>query len=75
MYYDLNLAGDKQDALVQRERAAMAVRLGYDCLATSHQAADRLTERDRRAMPPRAQPFWSPTLFHRQRLRLCPAIG
>jgi hypothetical protein len=51
MYYDLNLAGDKQDALVHRERAAMAVRLGYDCLATSHQAADRLTERDRCAKP------------------------
>ncbi|KAK9840602.1 hypothetical protein WJX81_003932 [Elliptochloris bilobata] len=47
MFYDLNLSGDESDAFLQRERLAMAVRLGYDCLATNHQAADRLAESDR----------------------------
>ena len=47
MFYDLNLAGDTGDAFLQRERVAMAVRLGFDCLATNHQATDRLTEQDR----------------------------
>lgn len=47
MYYDLNLSGDKDDVFLQRERAAMAVRLGYDCMAVAHQTTDRLTDRDR----------------------------
>ena len=47
MFYDLNLAGDTGDAFLQRERVTMAVRLGFDCLATNHQASDRLTEQDR----------------------------
>ena len=47
MFCDLNLAGDTGDAFLQRKRVAMAVRLGFDCLATNHQATDRLTEQDR----------------------------
>ena len=47
MFYDLNLSGDTGNAFLQRERIAMAVRLGYDCLATNHQASDRLSESDR----------------------------
>lgn len=47
MFYDLNLAGDTGHAFLQRERVAMAVRLGFDCVATNHQASDRLSESDR----------------------------
>ena len=47
MYYDLNLSGDKDDVFLRRERAAMAVRLGYDCMAVAHQTTDRLADRDR----------------------------
>ena len=47
MFYDLCLQGDEPDAFLQRDRAAMAVRLGYDCVATSHTAADRLVDKDR----------------------------
>lgn len=47
MFYDLCLHADDLDAFLQRDRAAMAVRLGYDCVATSHTAANRLVDKDR----------------------------
>lgn len=46
-FHDLGLQGDDADAFVHRERLAMAIRLGYDCVATSHQATERLTDKDR----------------------------
>lgn len=47
MYYDLGLQGDESEAFLQRDRLATAVRLGYDCVAIAHQAADRLSDKDR----------------------------
>lgn len=49
MFYDLGLQGDEAEAFLQRDRVAMAVRLGHDCVATAHQAADRLSEKDKYA--------------------------
>lgn len=47
MFYDLGLPGDDAEAFVHRERVATALRLGYDAVATAHQATDRLTDKDR----------------------------
>ena len=47
MFYDLCLQGGDVDAFLQRDRVAMAVRLGYDCVATSHTVIDRLIDKDR----------------------------
>lgn len=47
MFYDLCLQGDEVDAFLLRDRVAMAVRLGFDCVATSHAVNDRLVDRDR----------------------------
>ncbi|KAK9807879.1 hypothetical protein WJX72_011994 [[Myrmecia] bisecta] len=44
--------GASSDVYLQRERMAMAVRLGYDCVAVAHQAKDRLTEQDRCSIEP-----------------------
>jgi hypothetical protein len=62
-FYDLGLQGDDADAFVHRERLAMAVRLGYDCVATSHQASERLTDKDRQGLPlprPLYISYWYP---------------
>jgi hypothetical protein len=47
MFYDLGLLGDDAEAFVHRERVATAIRLGYDAVATAHQATERLTDKDR----------------------------
>ncbi|KAK9918607.1 hypothetical protein WJX75_005327 [Coccomyxa subellipsoidea] len=52
MFYDLCLQGDDVDAFLQRDRVAMAVRLGFDCVATSHAVNDRLVDRDRCTQQP-----------------------
>ena len=38
MFYDLALGEDKDDAFSARDRMAMAVRLGYDCVAVVHRS-------------------------------------
>ena len=47
MFYDLCLQGDDIDSFLQRDRVAMAVRLGIDCVATAHIVNERLIDKDR----------------------------
>ncbi len=49
MFCDLNLPRIDGDPHLARERVAMAVQLGWSGVATTHAAADRLTEKDRQA--------------------------
>ena len=46
MFYDLGLA-EGAGGLNQRNRAAMALSLGIDCVATVTSATDRLTDTQR----------------------------
>jgi hypothetical protein len=47
MFYDLNLPGAHVERVTSRERLAMSVRLGYDCVAVSHLANGLLTDKDK----------------------------
>ena len=46
MFYDLRLP-DGSGGLNQRNRAAMAIKLGVGCIATAKTVTDRLTEAHR----------------------------
>lgn len=46
-FYDLNLANHADGQAASREQTAMAMRLGWDTIAVTHHAEDRLLDKDR----------------------------
>ena len=47
MFHDLSCVWHEANALAQRERTVMAIRLGIDSVALANEVSDPLSDRDR----------------------------